>query len=210
MSLYLLLLGRQELPHHYILSVQASLAQPDFQLVGHSDTQFAPPRCFPWCLRANRCCQTLPGTLFPGFLPRPLVLPLWAPWEQAPEPHCLTPRQMPAPDLFRKSSDPGNLRAYSRFLQVGHQNPAHSTSSCHSHKMPTTGTSGVSSSGKGTSLTLSTCQNTAGKGLPPLSVWFWGRFLLYVSPFLSNSSTDALPLKSHLYCFGLLSSRLQT
>lgn len=46
MSLYLLLLGRQESPHHYVLSVQASLAQPDFQLVGHSNTHSAPPRCF--------------------------------------------------------------------------------------------------------------------------------------------------------------------
>lgn len=78
MSLYLLLPGRQESPHHCILSVQASLAQPDFQLVGHSNTHSGPPRCFLWSLRANRCCQTLPGTSFPGFLPHPFLLPLWA------------------------------------------------------------------------------------------------------------------------------------
>lgn len=120
MSLYLLLLGRKESPHHYIPSAQASLTQPDLQLVGHSNTHSAPPKCFSWCLRANSCCQTLPGTLFPGFLFCHLV-PLgtlgrssWAPLpDPRPNPCFISLGStmiqvtfMPAPDFITRSPNP--------------------------------------------------------------------------------------------------------
>lgn len=117
---------------------------------------------------------------------------------------------MPTSYLFRKASDPGNLHAYFRFYKHIIKTlpiPPHPDS--HSHETPTCSTYGVSSSGKATPLTFSRCQNTVGKGFPSLSAQFWEQFLLHVPPFLSSSSTDALSLKSHLYCFGFHTSRLQ-
>lgn len=137
--------------------------------------------------------DALPGTPFPGFLL------LWAPRERAPEPRCLTP------GFFRKPSDPGSLRVYSRLLQAGHQNPAPSTSSWRSFPQDaTSSTRGDSSSGKATSATSSRCQNCEKEFSFPFSL-----VLLYVSPFLSSSSTDTLSLKSHCIALAFFISRLQ-
>lgn len=113
MSLYLLLLGRKESPHHYIPSAQASLAQPDLQLVGHSNTHSAPPKCFSRCLRANRSCQTLPGTLFPGFLFCRFGCPRGHSGTKLLSP-TTWPHTKSQLHLFRKYNDPGNLHACPR------------------------------------------------------------------------------------------------
>lgn len=179
-----------------MLSARISLAQPDFQLVGHCDAHFAPPRCFPWRLRASRCCQALPATPLPGFLPCPWVLSLTAPREQTPEPRCC-PRAKRPPLVF--SGSPMTRVTFTPTAGFTGRLPV----PCPFHLIPMVIPAG--------------CWPTSICGarrqlLPPsaglvgdqtfLSVWFWAQFLLCVSLFLSNFSTDALSLKSHLCRFG--------
>lgn len=201
MSLYLLLLGREESPHHYIPSAQASLTQPDLQLVGHSNTHSAPPRSFSWCLRANRCCQTLPGTPFPCFLfclhghsGMKLLSPIT--W----------PHSKSLLHLFRKYNDPGNLHACPRlYKQVTKHTPPHPDNHC--HEMLTSGTCGVSRSGKATSPTPSRCQNTVRKGSLSFMLWFWGWFYMHFHFYPTLPQTHhpwrvtciALPFLLHQY-----------
>lgn len=204
MSLYLLLLGRQESPHHYIPSAQTSLAQPDLQLVGHSKHSFCTSQMF---FMMPQSQQMLPDSAW-NPVPRLTVLSLGSAsvgalgqssW--APRPDLYTKSQL---HLFRNYNDPGNLHAYSRLHnQVTNPLPTPPHPDSHCHGMLTSGTCGGSSSGKATSPTPSRGQNTVRKGSLSLILWFWG-WLLYAFPLLLNSSTHMLSLKSHLYCFAFL------
>lgn len=131
-------------------------------------------------------------------IPCPLVLPLWVPLDQAPALCCVTPQQMSTSNLFRKSSDPGNLHAYSRFYRhVTKTLPIPTHPYSHSHEMPTSDTYGVSSSGTATSLTFSRCQSTVGKGFPSLSVLILGVIPpMYASIFIQLFHRCTVPEES--------------
>lgn len=143
MSLYLFLLGRQESPHHYIPSAQASLTQPDLQLVGHSNTHSALPDVFHDASEPTGVCHSGTKLLSPS---------TW--------PHITS--QLP---VFRKRNDPGNLHTYSwLYKQVTKPLPIPPHPDSHCHQMLTSGTS---SSGKATSPTPR-WQNTVRKIIFPL------------------------------------------